>query len=169
MIKKKFYKIILFWIFLTSNLSAENLVYYIDFEYILNNSNIGKTILVDLNNIKDINSKKLKSIQEKISEKENLIKSKKNILSEDEIKKSLDNLKNEIDNYNFTKNTMINEFEKVRNNKLSNFLSTISPEIQEYMKINSIDILLDKKNIFIGSNNYDITNEILLKINNKFK
>ena len=169
MIKKKFYKIILFWIFLTSNLSAENLVYYIDFEFILNNSNIGKTILVDLNNIKDINSKKLKSIQEKISEKENLIKSKKNILSEDEIKKSLDNLKNEIDNYNFTKNTMINEFEKVRNNKLSNFLSTISPEIQEYMKINSIDILLDKKNIFIGSNNYDITNEILLKINNKFK
>lgn len=167
MIKKKFYKIILFWIFLTSNLSAENLVYYIDFEFILNNSNIGKTILVDLNNIKDINSKKLKSIQEKISEKENLIKSKKNILSEDEIKKSLDNLKNEIDNYNFTKNTMINEFEKVRNNKLSNFLSTISPEIQEYMKINSIDILLDKKNIFMGSQDRDITNKIIKLIDQK--
>ena len=37
------------------------------------------------------------------------------------------------------------------------------------MDTNSIDILLDRKNVFIGKNKSDITDKIINEINNKFK
>jgi Skp family chaperone for outer membrane proteins len=39
----------------------------------------------------------------------------------------------------------------------------------EYMEKNSIDLLIEKKNIFIGKSNIDITDELLLIINSKIK
>ena len=36
------------------------------------------------------------------------------------------------------------------------------------MEKKSIDIIIEKKNIFIGKNTHDITNEILEIINSKF-
>ena len=52
---------------------------------------------------------------------------------------------------------------------MENFLKQINPIIQEYMKTNSIDIVLDKKQIFIGSSKNDITQDILDLVNKKFK
>ena len=40
--------------------------------------------------------------------------------------------------------------------------------IQVYMDQNSIDVVLDKKNIFIGKVSSDITKIILKEINTKF-
>ena len=45
-----------------------------------------------------------------------------------------------------------------------NFLKLINPIIQEYMKKNSIDMIIDKKNIFMAKSKNDITDDIL-KIN----
>ena len=53
--------------------------------------------------------------------------------------------------------------------ELQNFLQQINPIIQDYMKNNSIDIVLEKKQLFIGSSNNDITEDILQLINQKFK
>ena len=44
----------------------------------------------------------------------------------------------------------------------------INPLIQDYMKSNSIDLILEKNQIFIGNQNKDITNDIIKAINNKF-
>ena len=41
----------------------------------------------------------------------------------------------------------------------------ISPIIREYMSDNSISILMDTKNIFMGDVNADITEQLLKKIN----
>ena len=40
--------------------------------------------------------------------------------------------------------------------------------IHEYMKKNSIDIILDQRQIFIGNTNKDITKKILTIVNQKF-
>ena len=53
----------------------------------------------------------------------------------------------------------------LKETKLDNFLEIINPLIQNYMKKNSIDIVLEKKQIFIGSSNIDITNDIIKLIN----
>jgi Skp family chaperone for outer membrane proteins len=48
-------------------------------------------------------------------------------------------------------------------------MNTINPIIQKYMNEQSIDILLDKKNIFIAKENFDITQKIIDLINKEIK
>ena len=48
-----------------------------------------------------------------------------------------------------------------------NFLIKINPIIREYMKNNSIDILLEKKQIYIGKSSVNITEDIIELINKK--
>ena len=62
---------------------------------------------------------------------------------------------------------MVNEFKKIRQENISNFFQKINPIIQSYLDQNSINILLDRKNVFMGSVNSDITNEIIKIINNQ--
>ncbi len=49
----------------------------------------------------------------------------------------------------------------LKESKLDNFLKSINPLIQDYMKKNSIEIVLEKKQIFIGSSSLEITNDII--------
>ena len=53
--------------------------------------------------------------------------------------------------------------------QLDQFLKLINPIVQEYMKEKSIDIIIDKKNIFMAKSKNDITNDILTIVNNKIK
>ena len=61
------------------------------------------------------------------------------------------------------------DFQILKNTKLDNFLKDVTPLIQDYMSENSIDILLETKNIFIGKDSKDITSEIIKIINAKFE
>ena len=69
---------------------------------------------------------------------------------------------------NFKKNE-INLLKKKRNEDILNLLKLINPLIENYMKENSISILIDKKNIFIADKNYDITKNLIDLINNNLK
>ena len=60
---------------------------------------------------------------------------------------------------------MVKDFEKKRSEILNNFFSNVNPIIQEYMNNNSIEILFEQKNVFIGKNSSDITNIVIEKIN----
>ena len=64
---------------------------------------------------------------------------------------------------------MVNELKKTRQDSINNFFEKVSPIIQSYMEENSISILLDRKNVFIGRVNSDITKEIIERINNQLK
>ena len=64
---------------------------------------------------------------------------------------------------------MVLDFEKKKNENMNNLFLTFNPIIQDYMKKNSIDILLESKNVFIGKNNLDITNDIIKEVNVKLK
>jgi Skp family chaperone for outer membrane proteins len=60
---------------------------------------------------------------------------------------------------------MVNEFSKIKNDKVNDFFKRINPIIQDYMNKNSINILLERKNIFIGKMTSEITDDIILLIN----
>ena len=64
---------------------------------------------------------------------------------------------------------MINDFKKKQKKELGSVLEKINLVIQEYMKTNSVEIVLDKKNIFVGKVSSDITEKILNEVNNKYK
>ena len=71
--------------------------------------------------------------------------------------------------YRKEKSKEIDELKVKRNKNIINFLNLINPIIEKYMADNSIYILLDKKNIFIASKDYDITNNLIELIDNQIK
>ena len=60
---------------------------------------------------------------------------------------------------------MVNDFNKKKDNAFLNLLNKIDPLIKKLMSENKIDLVLDKKNIIIGSNNSDITQDLIELIN----
>ena len=52
---------------------------------------------------------------------------------------------------------------------LGKFVKLINPILAEYSKNNTIDLIVDKKNIIIGKNSLDITNDILIIIDENIK
>ena len=63
---------------------------------------------------------------------------------------------------------MVKNFENKKNANLNSFFKNINPIIQNYMDKNSIDILLERKNVFIGKTDSDITDIMIKEINKKF-
>ena len=149
----------------TTYANSNDKVSFIDIDFILKNSNLGKSILNEIENLNNKNIDELQSKEKELKKIEEEIKSKKNILSEQEFKKEVDLLKEKIKKYRIYKDKLVNDFEQNKNKKLNLFFKEVNPIIQKFMDKNSIDILLDRKNVFIGKKNSDITNQIIQELN----
>ena len=71
--------------------------------------------------------------------------------------------------FNKEKKHLIKELNNFKNKELDNIFKQINPIINNYMEENSISILFDSKNIFMGAKNLNLTEDILKKINNELK
>ena len=156
-------------IFLTTNLSAENKVAYIDLDKILVNTDSGKSLFKQLDNLEKIKLQSLQNEEKKLKEEENKILSTKNLLTQDEYIKNVNTFKKKIPIYQKKKKDIINNLQKKRNTEVMRFLKMTNPLIESIMEKNSIDILIEKKNIFIAKSNTDITNVVIDKINKNIK
>ena len=161
--------ILIFIIYLsnvTSTYSAENIV-FLDIDYILNNSNLGKSIYIELEKLNKENITKLNKKEKLIKEKQDTINKTKNVSTKEKLEKDIILFNKEVEQYKIEKKKILDDFKLKKNEELDNFLIKINPIIQEYMKSNSIDIILEKNQIFIGNKTKDITNEIIELINKK--
>jgi len=71
--------------------------------------------------------------------------------------------------YNEEKKKIFLKFEKNKKKKLNEFLANVTPLIQNFVKENSINIVLNEKNLFIASKKFDITNQIIQIVNENIK
>ena len=150
------------------NVLANDKLAYIDINYLIQNSNLGKEISKNLNTINNDNIKKITSKEKKLIGQENEIKKMQNILSKEELKIKVLKLRGDIEIFNKEKNNNTKKFNKEKNIRIKVFFDKINPLITEYMNKESITIIIDKKNIFIGKSSHDITQDILKDINSKF-
>ncbi len=164
----KFIGILIFILNFTNISYAEQLIKFINVDKIVNETNIGKKLLNKINKLDQNNIEKLKSFEKEIQDRQNNINQKKNIISQQEFEKEVDNLKKKISDFNNQKNKMVTELNDVKKQELSQFFENIKPIIQNYMNDNSIDMIINSKNIFIGNKNSDLTNELIKEINTKF-
>ena len=160
--------IVLFFFNLTSIAYSNNIV-YIDMNYILSNSNYGKLILNELENINKKNVKELESKEKILKDLEKKIANQKNVLSKDDLEKKINDLKKKIVVFNKDKDELIKEFNDLKNKRITDFMKNIEPLVSDYIKDNSINIVLDKKNVIMGNKDHDITFEILEMVNNNIK
>ena len=137
--------------------------------YVLSNSTQGKLILNELEKKNESNLSILDSREKLLKELENDINKQKNIISDAELKKKIDNLKNKITLFKKEKKKLVNEFNNLKNSEIAKIMEQIDPLVSEYVKKNSISIVLDKKNVIIGKKNHDITFEILELVNANIK
>ena len=161
----RFFFFILIIFFYSKNLSANENINYVDVDSLLKNSNKGKIILSSLNELEKKNKNDLMNKENEIKTLDDEIKNLEKIISQDELQKKIDSLKNKINSYQKYKKDLSNEFFQIRKQKIENFFKNIAPIIENYMKENAINIVLDKKNIFIANSNYDITSELIKIIN----
>ena len=168
LIKKIFFLTVIILLSI-NNLKAEDKVAYLDIDFILTNTIAGKLLLENLKKQEEIKINKFKIDDEKFRNNEKKILAKKNLVSVEEIKKEMNELQIEYQKYNNNKKKEIDSLKKKRNTNIINFINSINPIIEKYMTDNSIYILMDKKNIFIAKNDYDITQKLIKLINNQIK
>ena len=163
-----FAKIFLLFILIGASNANEN-IRFININYIVNNSKVGK----DLNDIIENKSKKITSelndLGKKIQNKKDKIISQKNILKKEEYEKLVKTYDEEIKNYNNIRKKRNDDFNKFRINSQKKIIETLNPIITAYLKKESVQILLQKEQIIFGDNKLDITEEILKIFNDKHK
>ena len=160
-----FVSFIFFLLFNISN--ADEKISYVDVDYILSNSLPGKSLLENLKKEEKLRIDKFLILDNEFQEKEKRILAKKNLITEKEINQELKSLQIEFENYRKNKIKEIDKLKSKRKRNILNFINLINPIIEKYMQDNSIEILLDKKNVFIANKKYDITNKLIKIINNK--
>ena len=165
-------KYLIFVIFLflkiTTSVHASNVV-YIDMSYILSNSIKGKSILEELESKNKSNIKELESKEKILKDLEKNISNQRNILSEQEFEKKVKDLKAKVIIFRKDKDKLVQEFNDLKNNAIQNFMKNIEPLVSDYMKKNSINIVLAKKDVIIGIKDLDITSEILEIVDKNIK
>jgi outer membrane protein len=160
---------ILIFLFSINFASAENKVSYIDIDYILSNSLAGKSLLTNFKNEEKLKIDKFKLNDEKFKNEEKQILAKKNLISKDELNKELKLLQIKFNKYRENKLSEIEKLKKKRSKNILKFFNLINPIIEKYMADNSIYMLIDKKNVFIASKKYDVTNNLIELIDNQIK
>tara|TARA_Y100000022_G_C13105119_1_gene308656 strand:- start:68 stop:574 length:507 start_codon:yes stop_codon:yes gene_type:complete len=165
--KKYFFIILIFFISYSSH--ATDGVYYLDVNFLLNNSNNGKKIINNLKKINDENILKIKNYENDLKNQENEINKLKNIITEEELNDKIEDLKKKIRLYNEKKDKIFKDYNDLKNQELETFFKKITPFIEEYMEINSIKLIIEKKNIFIANANYDISEQLINFLNEKQK
>ena len=166
---KRFLLVILFSILSLNSIKANDKIFYVNMDYLITNTIAGKSLLENLKREEKLKVDNFKISDEDYKNKEKKILAKKNLITNEEINKELRSLQVEFQNYRKNKIKEIDELKVKRNRNILNFIKLISPIIEKYMSDNSIAILLDKKNIFIASKNYDITKNLVTLIDKDIK
>ena len=166
--KKIIFILIIFFTTISLSQSNEKIV-YLDLDNIVNNTNAGKFIINELKKSKEAALSKFEKKEKELKKIENDINKQKNILSEDELKKKITNFRKEISIFKNDKQKVINEFNQKKIDEFNKFFKKITPLIENYVKEKKIDIVLDRKNIFLASKKKDITQEIIKIIDSNIK
>ena len=160
--------ILIFFFNITQTNSSEPIA-YIDMDFIIQNSEIGKKTLGSIKILNDKNINVLKKKEKILKDLESKIISKKNIISKDNFDKEVLLLKDKANKFKQEQSKMVKDFNNFKKRELDGILNKISPIINAYMEKKSVKILLDSKNILIGRSNLNLTNEVIKEINEKIK
>ena len=145
--------------------SANIKIVFVDMDKIISTSIPGASILTQLNIINLKNLKKFENQKNNLKKNEKKIISQKNILSEEEFQSNVDELKIQVNKYNEDRKKIITNFNNLKNSNTKNFLKMINVILTKYADEKRISIILNKKNLIIGKNELDITDEIIRIIN----
>ena len=161
-----FYFFLLFYI---NNAQAEINLAYLDVQYIIDNSNLGKIYKKNLKEKSDKFKSELLIKEKKIKEQEIVINNQKNILKENELKTKINKLNEDLKQYQKSKLELNKNFIFEKKKLSSEILKILNPILTKYVDEKNIQIVIEKKNVLVGIKTLDITSNILNIFNEETK
>ena len=143
--------------------------FFLDFKYILNESDAGKKAQDFLKNKLNKGIKNIQDKEKKIQEEEKKIISQKKILSAEEYKKKVTELRSKVSSLQKERNQLLESVAKQRTKARNELLKNLNPIIKDYMKEKDIRMVVDKKSLLLADENLNITKEIMSRLNKKLK
>ena len=139
--KKKILTTIFLYFIISSSVFAENKIAYLNIDFIVSNTNIGKITLEKLEKIEREKNNEFKLQEKKFKEEENKILASRSIITDEQLKKNIQEFQKKLKNYSNGKSEQIKQLKKNRKTEILNLLSLINPIIETYMENNSISII----------------------------
>ena len=164
----KIITIITFTLSIFNQLQADT-PFFLDFKYILNESDAGKKAQTYLKNKLEKGIKDLQSKEKEIQEEEKKIIAQKKVISADEYKKKVTELRTKVSSLQKERNKLLSSVSKQRTKARNELLKSLNPIIKEYMKEKNIRMVVDKKSLLLADENLNITNDIIGILNKKLK
>ena len=166
----KFFLIKLFFFFSFTGLAIANEnIRFININYIINNSEVGKSLNKLIENKNKQIQTELKKISKKLEEDKNKIITQKNVLKKEEIEELVKEYDDNLKKFNEIRKEKTSEFNQFRINSKKKIIDILNPIITSFLKKESIQILFQKDKIIFGDESLDITDEILNIFNKKHK
>lgn len=166
--KKLFFLFILIFIIFQTQ-SFADLPRYLDFKYILNNSEAGKKAQSFLKNKLEKGISSLKEEEKKIQEEEKQIISQKKIITPEDYKNKINKLRSKVQALQKERNNLLETIAKQRAKARNELLKNLNPIIKEFMQEEKIRMVIDKKSLLLADENLDITKEIIKRLDKKLK
>ena len=160
--------LLFFFIFINPSISDEKIA-FVDIDYIIQNSNVGKKMISNINKLDKKNIDNLKKKNETLKDLELAIKNKKNIISEEAFNNEVISFRKKAQEFEKEKNQIVNDFNNYKKKEFQKIFKEITPIISDYINENSVTLLFDSKNIFMGAKEVNLTEDILKKINMELK
>ena len=144
-------------------------IVYININKIINQSIVGDFINKEIEKLHNTNLSNLNKIRDELKIEEEKILSKKNIISDDEYLKQIDLLKVKVKNYQNKQKKMLNELNEKRVTAKKELMENLNTILTNFANNNDILYILDKKNVVIAKKDLDITDDIIILLNQKIK
>ena len=143
--------------------------YFLDFTHVLNKSKAGKEAQDFMKNKIKKENEKFKKREKSLLDQEKDLISKKKLMKNEEYKKKVNELRKKVSELQKDRNNFLKNIAKTREDSRKKLLENLNPILTSYMKENNIMIILDKKNVLVGNNKFDLTPKILEIFNSKIK
>ena len=165
-------KLIFFLIIFISTISfvkSSEQIVYLNLDNVISGTKSGKLVIENLKESRTVALAKFEKKEKELKIIEEDINKQKNILSQEELTKKISDFRKDVSSFRNEREKLVNSFNKKKVIEFDKFFKKIVPIIESYVKEKNIDIVLDKKNIFLANKNRDITNEIIKVIDAKIK
>lgn len=157
--------IIIFFLFYKTYLIAE--VVYLDLDKVMKQSAVGKSLSKYINEEQKKILEEFKTTENNFKDEEKKILAKKNILKKDEMEKKIRKLQDDVSLYNTNKKKVLQNLQKKKIDMTKQIIENLNPILTSYMEENSVSLIIRKKDIIIGKNSLNITDNIILLLDKK--
>ena len=167
-IRKIIYFFSIFFLLSFIRLNAE-IPHFIDFKYILNESDAGKKAQTFLKNKLEKGFKNIREKEKKIQDEEKKIIQQKKLISAEEYKKKVTDLRKKVSDLQKERNEILKSVADKRAKAKNELLKNLNPIMKDYMKEKNIKMIVDKKSLLLADENLNITKDIMSLLNKQLK